>query len=437
MTLQRIIRLSVTYSVCCAVLGAAALGWAQGLPQASPESVGMSSERLARVTETFKNEVSQGRLPGVVMMVARKGKLVYSEALGMQDKASGVPMSKDSIFRIYSMTKPLTSVAAMILVEEGRMQLTDPVSKFLPAFRNMQVSVARADAEYARLTYTSVAADREMTVQDLLRHTSGLADAEVTANAPVKEAYAKSGLFKPAGPSYESRDMTPAEHVDRLAKTPLIHQPGTYWEYSIATDVLGRVVEAVSGKTLGAFLDERVFQPLKMTDSGFWVPQSKIKRLAQAVPETPFKTLDMTQAPKNESGAAGGVSTAADYLRFTQMVVNGGRLDGARVLSRSTVALMTSDHLGTRIGAAVTPGEVLLQVPGYTFGLGFAVRQAPGVAGVAGSQGEFMWGGWAGTYFWGDPKEELAAVYLTQSPGPARPYYRRLFKNLVYQSIND
>jgi CubicO group peptidase (beta-lactamase class C family) len=437
MTLHRKIRLVIAYSLWCAALGVAAVSWGQGLPAASPESVGMSSERLARVTETFKNEVAQGRLPGVVMMVARKGKLVYSEAFGTQDKASGVPMSKESIFRIYSMTKPLTSVAAMILVEEGKMQLTDPVSKFLPAFRNMQVSAARADPEYARLTYTSVAADREMTIQDLLRHTSGLADGEITANAPVKDAYAKAGLFKPAGPSYESRDMTPAEHVDRLAKTPLIHHPGTYWEYSVATDVLGRVIEAVSGKTLGEFLDERLFKPLKMTDSGFWVPQAKIKRLAQAVPESPFKTLDMTQAPKNESGAAGGVSTAADYLRFTQMIVNGGRLDGARVLSRSTVALMTSDHLGTRIGAAVTPGEVLLQVPGYTFGLGFAVRQAPGVAGVAGSQGEFMWGGWAGTYFWGDPKEEIAAVYLTQSPGPARPYYRRLFKNLVYQSIND
>lgn len=437
MTTQRSMRVAIAYSFCIAALGVAAVSWAQGLPAASPESVGMSSERLSRVTQTFKEEVSQGRLPGVVMMVARKGKLVYSEALGMQDKGSSVPMARDSIFRIYSMTKPLTSVAAMILVEEGKMQLTDPVSKFLPAFRNMQVSVARADPEYARLTYSTVGAEREMTVQDLLRHTSGLADGEITANAPAKDAYTKAGLFKPAGPSYESRDLTPAEHVDRISKAPLIHHPGTYWEYSVATDVLGRVVEVVSGKTLGEFLDERLFKPLKMTDTGFWVPQAKLKRLAQTAPEVTIKTLDMTQAPKNDSGAAGAVSTASDYLRFTQMMVNGGRLDGARVLSRSTVALMTSDHLGTRIKAAVTPGEVLLQVPGYTFGLGFAVREAPGVAGVAGSQGEFMWGGWAGTYFWGDPKEEIAAVYLTQSPGPVRPYYRRLFKNLVYQSIND
>lgn len=420
-----------------AALLLAASAWSQALPTASPESVGLSSERLARLTQTFKDEVAQGRLPGVVMMVARKGKLVYAEALGMQDKAAGIPMAKDSIFRIYSMTKPLASVAAMILVEEGRMQLTDPVSKFLPAFKSMQVSVARAEPEFARLSYTQVAADREMTVQDLLRHTSGLADAEVTANAPVKDAYAKSGLFKPAGPSYESRELTPAEHVDRVSKAPLIHQPGTYWEYSIATDVLGRVVEAVSGKSLGEFLDERLFKPLKMADTAFWVPPAKIKRLAQTAPEVTIKTLDMTQQPKNDGGAAGGVSTGPDYVRFTQMILNGGRLDGARILSRSTVALMTSDHLGTRIGTSVTPGEVLLQVPGYTFGLGFAVRQGPGVAGVLGSQGEFMWGGWAGTFFWGDPKEELVGVYLTQAPGPVRPFYRRLFKNLVYQAIND
>ena len=420
-----------------AVLAFAGVAIGQPLPTASPDSVGLSAERLARLTQTFKDEIAQGRLPGAVMMVARRGKLVYAEALGMQDKAAGVPMSRDSIFRIYSMTKPLASVAAMLLVEEGKMQLTDPVSKFLPAMRNLQVSVARADAEFARLSYTTVAAEREMTVQDLLRHTSGLADAEVTQNAPVKDAYAKSGLYKPAGPSYESRDMTPAEHVERVSKAPLIHQPGTYWEYSIATDVLGRVVEAVSGKTLGAFLDERLFKPLKMTDTGFWVPPEKIKRLAQTAPEVTIKTLDMSQEPKNDGGAAGGVSTGGDYVRFTQMLLNGGRLDGTRILSRNTVALMTSDHLGTRIGAPVTPGEVLLQVPGYTFGLGFAVRQGPGVAGVAGSQGEFMWGGWAGTFFWGDPKEEIVGVYLTQSPGPVRPYYRRLFKNLVYQAIND
>jgi CubicO group peptidase (beta-lactamase class C family) len=299
----------------------------------------------------------------------------------------------------------------------------------------MQVSVARADAEYARLNYTIVAADREMTVQDLLRHTSGIADAEVTVNGPVKEAFAKLGLYKPDGPSYEARDMTPAEHVERLAKAPLIHHPGTYWEYSVATDLLGRVVEAVSGRTLGEFLDDRLFRPLRMTDTAFWVTSAKASRLAQTGREVKIKVLDMSAPPKNEGGAAGAVSTGPDYLRFTQMMLNGGSLDGVRVLGRKTVELMLADHLGTRIGASVTPGEVLLQVPGYTFGLGFAVRQGPGIAGVEGSAGVFMWGGWAGTFFWGDPKEELAAVYLTQSPGPVRPYYRRLFKNLVYQAI--
>jgi CubicO group peptidase (beta-lactamase class C family) len=412
--------------------------WAQSLPTARPEQAGFSPQRMERIGKVFKQEVDQGRIPGTVLVVARKGRVVYYEAIGFQDKGSGKPMSKDAIFRIYSMTKPLVSVAAMILVEEGRMQLTDPVSKFLPAFKSMQVSTSKADAEYARVTYSTAAADREMTIQDLLRHTSGLADGEITVNAPVRDAYIKAGVYKPTVASYESRDLTPAEEVDRLSKAPLAHQPGTYWEYSIATDVLGRVVEAASGQRLADFMQDRLFGPLKMNDTAFWVPPAKISRLAQPDPAPGVpKVLDMTAAPNNDSGAAGGVSSANDYLRFCQMMLNGGQLDGVRVLSRSTVALMTSDHLGTRISAPVTPGEVLLQVPGYTFGLGFAVRQGPGIAGVAGSAGEYMWGGWAGTFFWVDPKEELIGIYLSQSPGPVRPYYRRLFKNLVYQALDE
>jgi CubicO group peptidase (beta-lactamase class C family) len=202
------------------------------------------------------------------------------------------------------------------------------------------------------------------------------------------------------------------------------------------------VVEAASGERLADFLDKRLFKPLKMGDTGFWVPQDKIGRLAKALPTDinsgkPNNLVDVSAAPANDSGGAGGVSTAADYLRFTQMLLNGGQLDGARVLSRSTVALMTSDHLGTRIAAPVTPGELLLGVPGYTFGLGFAVRQGPGVAGVPGSAGEFMWAGYAGTYFWVDPKEEIVAVYMTQAPSPIRAYYRKLFKQLVYGAIID
>ncbi len=422
-------------------LAFACAAFAQGLPAASPESVGMSAPKLARIGEAFKKEIDAGKLPGAVFLVARKGKLVYSEALGFQDKDAGKPIAKDSIFRIYSMTKPIVSVAAMMLVEEGRMQLTDPVSKFLPAMKGMSVSVAKSDAEFARVTYTLVPADREMTVQDLLRHTAGLAYGEITQNMPVKEALGKAGLYKPAI-DYDARDLAPADEVERMSKVPLAHQPGTTWEYSLASDMLGRVVEAAAGERLSDFLDKRLFNPLKMNDTGFWVPADKFARLAVPLATDinsgkPNNLIDVSARPQNDSGGAGGVSTAADYIRFSQMLLNGGQLDGVRVLSRSTVALMTSDHLGTRIAAPVTPGELLLGVPGYTFGLGFAVRQGPGIAGVPGSAGEFMWAGYAGTYFWVDPKEEIVAVYMTQAPSPIRAYYRKLFKQLVYGALTD
>jgi CubicO group peptidase (beta-lactamase class C family) len=249
-------------------------------------------------------------------------------------------------------------------------------------------------------------------------------------------------LYKPGVRDYDARDLTPAEEVERLAKAPLAHQPGTVWEYSLAVDLLGRVVEAASGKRLADFLDERLFKPLKMQDTAFWVPGAKMGRLAQPLTVDPAsgqanKLIDVAAEPNNDSGGAGGVSTAADYLRFAQMLLNGGELDGARVLSRTTIALMTSDHLGTRIAAPVTPGELLLGTPGYTFGLGFAVRQGGGIAGVPGSPGEFMWAGYAGTYFWVDPKEQLVGIFMSQAPSPIRAYYRKLVKQLVYAAIID
>ena len=412
------------------------------LAQAPAEQAGMSGKKLERIREALKSEIDQGKLPGAVVMVARKGKLVYADAIGFQDKSEGKAMGLDSVFRIYSMTKPLVSVAAMMLVEDGKIQLTDPVSKFLPAFKGQRVSVARADGEFARLTYTNVAADREMMVQDLLRHTSGLAYGEITQNAPVKEAYTKAGVYLPGVRDYDARDLTPAEQAERVGAAPLAHQPGTVWEYSLASDILGRVVEAASGKRLGEFLDERLFKPLRMVDTAFSLPADKMVRLAQPLAVDPasgqpIKVIDVAAPPKNDSGGAGAVSTAADYLRFAQMLLNGGELDGTRVLSRTTIELMTSDHLGTRIAAPLTPGELLLGTPGYTFGLGFAVRQAAGVAGVPGSAGEFMWAGYAGTYFWVDPKEQIAAVYMTQAPSTVRAYYRKLMKQLVYQAIVD
>lgn len=427
-------------SLFAAVFAHAAI--AQNLSTATPEQVGFSGQRLAKITQVFKQEVEQGKLPGAVIMIARKNRLVYNESIGFQNKDSATAMSKDAIFRIYSMTKPMVSVAAMLLVEDGKLQLNDPVSTHLPAMKGLQVSVAKADAEFAKITYSTVSADREMTVYDLLRHTAGLAYGELTANPSVKEAHIKAGLYLPGMRDFDSRDMTPAEQVERLAKIPLIHQPGTIWDYSLASDVLGRVVEAVAGKSLGDFLQARVFGPLRMTDSGFWLAPDKLARLAQPLAidpasGAPNRMIDVATPPKNDSGGAGGVASANDCLRFALMLANGGQLDGTRIMSRTTVNLMTADHLGNRIAAPVTPGELLLNSPGYTFGLGFAVRTGQGMATVPGSAGEFMWGGYGGTFFWVDPKEEIVAVYMSQAPGPSRQYYRRLFKQLVYQAVVD
>jgi CubicO group peptidase (beta-lactamase class C family) len=413
----------------------------QPLATATPEQVGMSGERLRRISTMLRQEIADGKLPGAVVMVARRGKIIYSDAIGFQDKGENTPMKLDSIFRIYSMTKPLASVAAMMLVEDGVIQLTDPIAKFLPAFKDMKVSVAHT-GEDGKVTYTNVPAAKPIIVQDLLRHSAGLAYAEITKNEPVKAAYVAAKFSQPGVHEYDSRGMTSAEQVERIAKAPLAHQPGTMWEYSMAVDILGRVVEAASGKRLAVVLDERLSKPLKMTDTSFWLPAAKMPRLAQplAVDLTSgqkISVLDVSAEPANDSGGAGALATATDYLRFGQMLLNGGELDGARVMSRSTIKLMTSDHLGTRVAAPFQPGELLLGTPGYTFGLGFAVRQRDGVAGVPGSAGEFMWAGYAGTYFWVDPKEEIVGVYMTQAPSPIRAYYRKMFKSLVYQALVD
>jgi CubicO group peptidase (beta-lactamase class C family) len=413
---------------------------AQSLQPVKPEEVGLSSQRLAKIAEVFNQEIKDQKIPGAVIMIARKGKVAYHEAFGAQDKSAERTMAKDSIFRIYSMTKALASVGAMILVEDGKVQLTDPVAKFLPEFKNVQVSTPRSDG-MGQLTYGLVPADRQPTIQDLLRHTAGLAYGEITGNARVKAAYTNAGLFTP-GADYFSIELTPDEFSAKIAETPLAYQPGTTWEYSLAVDVLGRVVEKASGKRLSEFLDERVFKPLKMTDTGFSVPADRMARLSQPfavdpASGAPNKLIDVSKPPKNDSGGAGAVSTAADYLRFSQMLLNGGELDGQRILSRTTVALMASDHLPPAIRQTVQPGEQLLGVQGYSFGLGFAVRKEQGVSGVHGSPGEFTWAGYAGTYFWIDPKEQLVGVLMTQAPGPSRPYYRRMLRALTYQAIVD
>ncbi len=426
--------------VAAAIAVFATAAYAQALPKASPESVGMSSERLRKITTLLQQEVADKKLPGAVVMVARKGKLVYSEAFGTLNNAAGAPMQPDSIFRLYSMTKPLVSTALMMLVEDGKVQLTDPVSKYLPSFKSPMVSVAAFDPVFNGVGYRLVPANREPTIQDLLRHTSGLAYGELTKNTPVRDAYIKAGVYKP-DLDYDARTLAGAQMADGLGKAPLAQQPGTFWEYSVSVDVQGRVIEAVTGSRLNDFLQERLLRPLKMANTAFHVPADKMARLAEPFatdPATgmPNKLIDVSKVPGNDSGGAGAVGTAGDYLRYCQAMLNGGSLEGARILSPTTVRLMTSDHLAG-INTTVNPGNLLLGSSGYTFGLGFLVRQGDGNAPVAGSAGEFTWAGYAGTYFWAEPKDQVCAVYMTQAPSPVRAQYRRLMKNLVSQAITD
>jgi len=409
---------------------------AADLPTASPQSQGLSPTRLARIRDVIQSEINADRMPGAVVLVARKGAIVHSDIVGFQDKGAGKPLKRDTIFRAYSMTKPIVSVMAMMLVEEGRLQLTDPVSKFFPAMAKMEVMTNPAEANSAR-----VPAARPITVHDLLRHTSGLTYAEFTRSAAVKAAYQEAGLFSTEVPS-KWITLTPQQQIEAFSKAPLLSQPGSTWEYSLSTDLLGRVLEAVSNKPLSVLLDERLIQPLGMKDTSFVVPASKVSRLAEPLKIDPttggpmMVMLDVTRATGNDSGGAGMSTTADDYLRFCQMLLNGGTLDGKRYLSRTTVALMTSDHLGPKVATPVQPGEVLMGVQGYTFGLGFMVRQGPGIAGVHGSEGDFAWGGLGGTFFWVDPKEQLIGIMMAQTPGAVRQQYRRMIKTLVYQALD-
>ncbi len=390
------------------------------LAHAAPEEIGLSSSRLARLGEVLRGEIERGRVPGAVALIARRGRLGYFESFGMRDPVSGAPMAKDAIFRIYSMTKPITSVAAMMLWEEGKFLLSDSIADYLPEFSNLQVAVVRGGA------MERVPADRAITIQDLLRHTSGLTY-EFRGSGPVHKMYMSAKVY--------SRSQSGADQVATLAKMPLLHQPGTQWEYSRGTDVVGRLIEVLSGVPLRAFFERRILAPLGMTDTAFHVPPQHHSRIAEAFAKDPdsggkVQLLEVRDAPNFESGGGGLVSTASDYARFLQMLLNGGTLEGSRFLSRKTLELMTADHLGPITGAS----DLLL--PGHGFGLGFAVRLQAGIAAVPGSIGQYFWGGLAGTTFWVDPAERLFAILLIQAPG-RRDYYRTLFRDLVYSAIDD
>jgi CubicO group peptidase (beta-lactamase class C family) len=421
-----------------AVVAATGLAAAADLPTAGPEAVGLSSERLERVTAVLEHAVASGELPGAVALVARQGRVAYHRSFGMQDKTRGVAMAKDSIFRIYSMTKPLVSVAAMILVEEGRLALYEPVAKYLPEFKDVRVGVERHDPATGARTFYEVKAARQMTVQDLLRHTSGLVYGGLGAKTAVRDLYKQAGMgslddmYRETGES--QTPWTNATFAAAIAKLPLQYEPGTTWEYGHSTDVLGRVVEVASGQPLDAFLSERIFKPLGMNDTGFSVPPDNVHRLAQAqadpkTGEVPF-LIDVTRRTTWFAGGHGGVSTVPDYLYFCQMLLNGGVLDGARILGARTVAWMTSNHLNPAIG----PGSNYLPGPGHGFGLGFAVRLDSGLSDWPGSVGDYFWGGYAGTYFWIDPKEQLIAILMFQDPS-RRAHYRMLFRATVLQAL--
>jgi len=388
------------------------------LSYAPSETIGLIPERLMRLTTVMARQVEEKKAPGVSMLIARHGKIAYRESVGAL-RPGGPPMSDDAIFRIYSMTKPIVSVAAMMLVEEGRLAVTDPVSNHIPAFANLKVGVENG----GRLDLAPL--KRPITIQDLMRHTSGLTYG-FTGVAPVQK------LTKAADVMSSSRTL--AENVDAIATLPLMHQPGEVWEYGTSTDVLGRIVEILEGARVGEVLQERLFGPLGMVDTAFFTPESKLARRAD-----PFSfdlmvaagadTCNATASPKFESGGGGLMSTLADYTRFVAMLSGGGALEGVRVLGPQTLAFMASDHLDAKADRSH-----FLLWPGHGFGLGFAVRTDAGKAPTAGSVGEFFWGGMMGTVFWVSPRDSLFAILMVQTP-EYREYFRHLFRNLVTAAL--
>jgi CubicO group peptidase (beta-lactamase class C family) len=417
----------------CALTCLTGAAFGQGLPAAKrAEELGFSTERLGRITQFFQGDVDKGAIPGAVGLVAREGRVVYLQAVGYQDREKRSAMKADAIFRIASMTKPITSVAVMMLAEEGKLDLLAPVAQYLPEFKDVKVGVEKKDAE-GKTTLTMEDVQRPMTVQDLLRHTSGLVYGPF-GNTLVHQAYRKADLF--------DGNQTLAEFVTKLAKLPLAHQPGTVWEYGMSTDVLGRIVEVVSGMPFDGFIEERITRPLGMPDMAFYLTAAQAPRLAElqvdpATGKRPGASGESLTKEKQKwfSGGGGLLSTAMDYARFCQMLLNGGELHGVRFLSPKTLAVMTADQLPPgipRLGL-----EDLAPTPemGQSFGLGFAVRTDAGHSPIPGSVGDYFWAGAYGTYFWIDPREKMFAILMVQMPFPQTGPHRRAFRELVYGAL--
>ncbi len=385
----------------------------------------MHKDRKARLIVTMQSEIDKQRLPGVVMMVVQGGQQLVFEALGQQNPNDGTRMALDSIFRIYSMTKPIVSVAVMMLMEQGKLLLNDPVSKHLPEFFKQIVAIESGDT----ISYEPV--KKTATVQDLLRHTSGLTY-EIFGNSFVQKAYRQANI------GMSAREPKNSEFSKSIAAIPLQFQPGTTWEYSRSTDVLGALIEAVTGQTLGNYLYENIFNPLGMHETAFFVPMQEQHRIAEPFKKDPdgglqMRLINIHQAPVFESGGRGLACTAQDYALFLQMLLNKGALNGVRLLSPYTVDFMTADHIGGMVVNRVGPAGNMLPA-GHGFGLGFAVRKERGLSSVLGSTGTYYWGGSAGTSFFVDPALDMFAIMMIQAPNQ-RDYYRPLFRNLVYAAL--
>jgi CubicO group peptidase (beta-lactamase class C family) len=404
-------------------------------PVDRPEDIGFANDRLKRVTEAFQGYVDSGKLPGAVVLIARDDKIAYFHAFGYQDREQQIVMRPDSIFRIASMTKPIVSVAAMTLAEEGKLDLAAPVSQYLPEFKDLQVGVEQRDPKTGDTVLVMEPQKRPMIVQDLLRHTAGLVYGQF-GDGLVHKAYRAANV--------SDRDQTLEEMVTKLSKLPLAHQPGEVWEYSMAVDVLGRIVEVVSGTTLDRFVEERVTNPLGMGSTGFYVRETDVGRLAQPqidLATGQWPTLpDVTKKPRLFSGGGGMVSTAGNYLKFCEMLLHRGGWEEARILAPATMTLMTSDALPPGIAytdRAKTMISDISPMPsmGQGFGLGFAVRTAEGHNPLPGNVGTYYWTGAWGTTFWVDPKEKLIGIMMIQVPLAAGSPYRRAMRNLTYQAL--
>jgi CubicO group peptidase (beta-lactamase class C family) len=394
-----------------------------------PENVGMSSQRLQRIRDALQADIDKGVVPGAVALIARRGKIAFLEALGYRDREAGAAIATDTIFRIASMTKPFTSVATMMLAEEGKLLLADPVSRYIPEFANLKAAV---DSDGEAKTLATESLKREMTVQDLLRHTSGLTYAHL-AGPQIKQAYEAANVV--------DEKQTNADMVVKLGKLPLAYQPGSTFQYGVSTDVLGRVVEVAGGMTLDRFISERICKPLGLDNTGFGPIDAARAAQPQIDPDSGKRPpmRDTGVRPNWISGGSGLLSTAGDYVRFCQMLLNGGELGGLRLLSPTTVALMTSDHLTPETRRSPSTPILfgaLAPMPhlGLGFGLGFAVRTHAGRNPLPGSVGDFSWSGVSGTYFWIDPQQQLIAVLMMQAP-IQRMHYRYLMRTMTYQAI--